>query len=341
MTTLTTVGYGDIHPVNTAERSFTLFTELMAVLIFGYLLNTVTTLIESIDPNAVEIQSKITQVKVYLRWHRFPPDLSKRVKRYFEFYYSRKSAMDEEEIVGLLAPTLRRRVLSHLVGRSVMLIPLFNENQAGYVTLDLQIAIMDSLRPLMREPKEPIMEGLIKGAVPSASIYFLRRGAVGAMASLKDVCFYEISSATPDGAGAIIGENALMSKGRSISTYTASSRCELYALGVNELHKIVNRYLNMEEIDQMAEMVYDVFAKRHMIRAMALRISQLNMDNTLQSDPGEAVVTRLQRSAALRLRKSEWLSNTALWMDRPAHLDSCLEQIFAEQASHCPRVPQR
>ena len=188
-----------------------------------------------------------------------------------------------------------------------MLIPLFNEKQAGYVTLDLQIAIMDSLRPIMREPKEVIMEGLVKDARPGASIYFLRRGAVGAMASLKNVCFYEISSASPNGAGAIIGENALMAKGRSICTYTASSRCELYALGIHELHKIVSRFLNTEEIDEMAEMIYDIFAKRHMIRAIALRLSQLSVDGSWQSDPGEAshpldVVMRLQRSAALRLQ---------------------------------------
>ena len=51
-----------------------------------------------------------SQVRVYLRWHKFPTELTTRVKRYYEFYFSRKSAMDEDEILNGLAPALRKEV---------------------------------------------------------------------------------------------------------------------------------------------------------------------------------------------------------------------------------------
>ena len=92
--------------------------------------------VSSFDPNEVKVQEKINEVKVYLRWHRFPPALSARVKRYFEFYFSRNSAMDEAEILAHLAPTLRRLVLHHLLSRSVMRIPIFSEERS-YVTVEL------------------------------------------------------------------------------------------------------------------------------------------------------------------------------------------------------------
>ena len=76
----------------------------------GYILSTVADLVSNADPNAVKIEEKLSELRVYLRWHKFPPELATRVRRYYEYYYSRKSAMDEEEIIDGLAPSLRREV---------------------------------------------------------------------------------------------------------------------------------------------------------------------------------------------------------------------------------------
>lgn len=152
LTTLSTVGYGDITPSNDIERVYTLIVLLIGALVFGYLLSIVATLVGSIDPNAVKIQEKLDEIKVYLRWHRFPPDLSRRIRTYSEFYYSRKSAMDEDEILNALAPTLRRDAHKHLLSRSVRKLPLFDGAVRRYVTLDLQLAVYDKL---VGSPKRP------------------------------------------------------------------------------------------------------------------------------------------------------------------------------------------
>ena len=81
LTTLTTVGYGDIIPQSDAERGYTLVTQLIATLVFGYMLSTVSTLVASVDPNATSVFENISKVKVYLRWHKVPPELAIRVKR--------------------------------------------------------------------------------------------------------------------------------------------------------------------------------------------------------------------------------------------------------------------
>lgn len=187
------MGYGDITPENDVERIYVLVTELFACMVFGYMLSTVSKLVESVDPNAVKIQEKFDQIKVYLRWHDFPPELSMRVRRYYEFYYSRKSAMDEDEIVGGLAPTLRRDVQTHLMAQNVMKIPLFS-SERSYTTLSLQLEIHNKLRPMLREARERITEALEKGAVGGPSVFFLRRGQVAATASIKGVSFFEIDA---------------------------------------------------------------------------------------------------------------------------------------------------
>ena len=47
LTTLTTVGYGDITPVNDAERGYALFSQLTSALVFGYLISNVTSMVSS------------------------------------------------------------------------------------------------------------------------------------------------------------------------------------------------------------------------------------------------------------------------------------------------------
>lgn len=48
------------------------------------------------------------QVKNYLRWHHVPTDLTVRVRKYVDFYFTRNSPLDEEAIFAMLTPQLRR-----------------------------------------------------------------------------------------------------------------------------------------------------------------------------------------------------------------------------------------
>ena len=84
-----------------------------------------------------------------------------RVKRYYEFFYSRRSAMDEDDIVGQLAPTLRRDVQTHLLSRSVACIPLF-QAERSYCTLDVQLEVHDP---------QPLTQRIAALSQPSRSAY--------------------------------------------------------------------------------------------------------------------------------------------------------------------------
>ena len=56
LTTMVTVGYGDIVPQNSAETSFCLFTILSGSMVFGYCLNRIGTLLTSIDDRDKELR---------------------------------------------------------------------------------------------------------------------------------------------------------------------------------------------------------------------------------------------------------------------------------------------
>ena len=243
-TTLTTVGYGDVTPTNNDERLYALLCQLIGAFVFGYILSTVAELVSNVDPNAVRIEEKLSEVRVYLRWHRFPSDLSTRVKRYYEFYFSRKSAMDEEQILNCLAPALRREVLLHLLGKSVGRMPAL-----AALTTDEQLEVQPMLKPLVREAKEMIFAK----NTPGLTLYFLSKGRLCGRGDMGFE-FFEVNAV-----GAAFGEHCLMGSKRAPYHAIAKTRCELFALSLKDLFRLTSR-LQAAQLDHRARPLQRLYA---------------------------------------------------------------------------------
>ena len=56
------------------------------------------------------MEEKTDAVKEYVAWRGLPRDLSLRVKKHYSFYYTRRAAFDEVELLGGLSPSLRSEV---------------------------------------------------------------------------------------------------------------------------------------------------------------------------------------------------------------------------------------
>lgn len=84
LTTLTTVGYGDITPANDSERSFVTGALLLGSLVFAYILGDVATLLATLDRQSALVGDKMDSVKEYLLWREIPRSLGVRVRRYYE-----------------------------------------------------------------------------------------------------------------------------------------------------------------------------------------------------------------------------------------------------------------
>ena len=52
LTTLTTVGYGDIVPANNMERAYCLFAMLIGAMMFGYMMSTIGVMVTQMDKEA-------------------------------------------------------------------------------------------------------------------------------------------------------------------------------------------------------------------------------------------------------------------------------------------------
>ena len=84
------------------------------------------------------------EVKEYMRWRKLPRELVLRMRRYYTYYYSRKTAFNEAQILGALTPGLRFEVIEHTLKETIGKIPLFAK------TLDplFQMEVFPLLKPM-------------------------------------------------------------------------------------------------------------------------------------------------------------------------------------------------
>ena len=90
--TVTTVGYGDVGPVNTAEKIYVVAAMIMGVAIFSYVLGTMCTLLAGFKSAEADFQQKMDTMLTYLNSHkkRIPSPLRRRALDYC--FYARESA---------------------------------------------------------------------------------------------------------------------------------------------------------------------------------------------------------------------------------------------------------
>ena len=122
-----------------------------------------------------------------------------------------------------------------------------------------------------------------------------------------------------------------MAKGQCICSYRAMTRCELFQLGVDDLYKVIQQHMVEERqaegrdtaggkpTDEMAEIIYAEFSRRHLLRALSLRMMLMKRSGSGGVSGGgderpqgrfSGSANERQEAAALRIQ--------AIWVHRAA-----------------------
>ena len=83
---------------------------LIGALVFGYLLSSVGSLMSNLDNRSNMVEAKLDQMQEVILHTNLPAQLASRVRSYTEFYYSKQSVYDVEQVLQHLTPALEREV---------------------------------------------------------------------------------------------------------------------------------------------------------------------------------------------------------------------------------------
>ena len=111
MTTLTTVGYGDIYPVSNAEMAYTCAIQFTGSCVLGYVMGQVVEICTREDTSARLIRKKIDSINSYMRHRSLPYELKVLIRRHYSYSWKHSSVFDEQTILEELPMSIRSRIV--------------------------------------------------------------------------------------------------------------------------------------------------------------------------------------------------------------------------------------
>ncbi|OQR91503.1 Voltage-gated Ion Channel (VIC) Superfamily, partial [Thraustotheca clavata] len=235
MTTLAGVGYGDVHAVSMSERIYAIFGMMIGASAFGFVIGSISSLLESLDTRAAAYQLKMMEIKNYIRTHKLPKDLRIKLFRYFAHYLQRASLFNESSILSEISLNLRNEVV-HETCRDIFKIPAFVSINSQFV-MDMAI----SIKPLFLLADSDIAKERTVGR----EMYFLNTGIVSVSnynVHGRQVLLEVLTENT------YFGEAPLLFYCLRENTFTSLTNCEMYTLLKEDFDQLLEDYPEAEDI---------------------------------------------------------------------------------------------
>jgi len=181
-TTITSVGYGDIHPYNDNERLFCLALEALGGFMYAIIIAALTSIATITDTNKRAVGERLDMVASYVKIKRFPDQLGRRVRRYFRHFFETKTAIDEERILTDLPTGLRDEVSTFLVSDLMSNVTLFK---------DLGPVSWSRILPLLRPCRFEAGDLICSQGDPCTESFILLEGSCRAVTVVDPSLFSE------------------------------------------------------------------------------------------------------------------------------------------------------
>merc|ERR1712166_1304153 len=138
VTTLTTVGYGDILPVREAEIWYTICVMFAGVSFYAYIAANVNNLLSQLSSSDTEVTEKMDQLNSFMTRRKVQqrnPALAHKMRSYFNRFYrvNYGAELNEEDIIKEVnVPALRTEIIKDLYSTVIRRVPFLNHKTVGW-----------------------------------------------------------------------------------------------------------------------------------------------------------------------------------------------------------------
>lgn len=156
--TFTTVGYGDITPLNNSQHIYSVLVMLFGVGVYGYLIGNVANILSKRDPAKVQYFKNIESLKAFSNFRNIPLNLQKKIRDYYVYIWKKRLGYDESAFISRLPAGLQNEVSLFLKRDILNKIPLFKEIDEVFLR---EMSL--HLRPMVYTPGEYVFREGDKG----------------------------------------------------------------------------------------------------------------------------------------------------------------------------------
>ncbi|XP_074835241.1 voltage-gated delayed rectifier potassium channel KCNH4 isoform X2 [Carettochelys insculpta] len=130
LSSLTSVGFGNVCANTDAEKIFSICTMLIGALMHAVVFGNVTAIIQRMYSRRSLYHTRMKDLKDFIRVHRLPQQLKQRMLEYFQTTWSVNNGIDANELLRDFPDELRADITMHL-NKDILQLPLFERASRG------------------------------------------------------------------------------------------------------------------------------------------------------------------------------------------------------------------
>ena len=233
LTTMTSVGYGDIVPLTNIERYFTIFVQLLGAICTAVIFGNVGAALISHENAMAKNSQRVQTINEIIDFHDLPEELLGRIKENINYMLIRHRGLDSSEMLDDLPGNLRTDLLVHSMGNVISSSHLFkNCKSQGFIR-----TIVAQLKPEAYCPDDVIY---YQGEC-SKHLYFIETGSVKVVYG-KEMFLLAVLNERDH-----FGETELFSPRKRMVTVQAITFCDLHCLQADLLENTLKMFRECEK----------------------------------------------------------------------------------------------
>lgn len=237
ITTLTTIGYGDITPLSISNTGpaimmFTILIQLIGAGMYGFIIGNISNLIANMDIAKSQHTEKVERINTFLKYKNIPIELQKRVNNYYDYLWESRRGYNEHQVLSELPLALKTKVALQINRDIIEKVPLFKGATPAFLK-----DIILKLEPVIFTPDDYI---IIAGEIGS-EMFFVSKGSVDVLSADERITYATTTE------GGFFGEIALLLSTARTATIKAREYCDLYVLKKESFDSILLKYPQFAE----------------------------------------------------------------------------------------------
>lgn len=247
ITTLTTIGYGDISPLSLGVTAapaniitiYTIMIELLGAGMYGFIIGNISNIIANMDIAKSQHSEKVERINTFLKYKSISPEIQKRVNNYYDYLWESRRGYNEASVIRELPISLKTMVSLQINREIIEKVPLFNGASKSFLK-----EIIMNLEPVIFTPGDYV----IRSGEIGYEMYFISRGSVEVLSEDESVTYATLKE------GSFVGEIALLLSMPRTATVKAVDYCDLYMLHKDTFDSILLKYPSFaKKIEELAD----------------------------------------------------------------------------------------
>jgi len=232
ITTIATIGYGDITPKGSQQMLFVILIELFGAAMYGLVIGNIAGLIANIDVAKSQYREKLDKINSFLKYRSIPDHLMRKINNYYSYLWDTRKGYDEIEFLHDLPAALKESVALHLNKEIIERVPLFEKADASLIR-----DIILQLEPVVFTPGDYI----VRAGELGRDMFFISKGMVTVLSADEKLTYATLK------AGQFFGEISLLLSMPRTATIKAAGFCDLYRLEKDQFDVVVEQYPDFKQ----------------------------------------------------------------------------------------------